>query len=126
MNPLYGPAGVGPFPFRRNPDRLPGSALRPEGESEKAPCPAVGNPSGPKQGSGDHTALGFQTIHLLLRAGELLRGAGFPVLAVPRRVQSCGVLLLVESARLADALSLLTATGLEPIEVLHYPPVGTE
>lgn len=67
------------------------------------------------------TALDFGGTRRLLKAGELLRRSGFPVLAVPRRVQACGVLLLVGTAQVSVACALLAEHGLTPMAVLRYP-----
>jgi hypothetical protein len=65
-------------------------------------------------------ALAFSSIHLLLRAGEVLRQVGYDVLVVPRRIKGCGVLLLVERHCVAAALDELARRSIEPAEVLPY------
>lgn len=73
-----------------------------------------------------YTALGFSSVRDLLKAGELLRGSGFSVLAAPRRIKGCGVVLLIESSRAHTACSLLADKALEPGEVTPYPRTGTD
>lgn len=65
-------------------------------------------------------ALAFSSVRLLLWAGEVLKQAGLGVLVVPRRAVGCGVLLLVESDSVAQALSILSQRRIEPVEVLPY------
>lgn len=65
-------------------------------------------------------ALGFPSVRLLLRAGEVLKQAGLPVLVVPRRAADCGVLLLVRSDSVSLALSALSRCRIEPVEVRPY------
>jgi hypothetical protein len=64
--------------------------------------------------------LSFSSIHLLLRAGEVLKQVGYDVLVVPRRINGCGVLLLVERHCAAAALGELARRSIEPAEVLPY------
>lgn len=72
-----------------------------------------------------YTALGFSSVRDLLRAGALLRDSGFSVLAVPRRIKGCGVLLLIESSRAQAACLLLAESALEPGETMPYPTAGS-
>lgn len=67
-------------------------------------------------------AMAFASVRLLLRAGQVLRQAGIDVLVVPRRIEGCGVLLLVGQDS-AAALSLLSAHAIAPAEVLPYGDV---
>jgi hypothetical protein len=68
-------------------------------------------------------ALAFASVRLLLRAGHALRQAGIDVLVVPRRVDGCGVLLLVGQDSVTVALSLLSIHAIVPAEVLPYDDV---
>jgi hypothetical protein len=73
-----------------------------------------------------YTALGFSSVRELLRAGGLLRDSGFSVIAVPRRIKGCGVLLLIESTRVEAARTLLAGNDLEPAEATPYPLGNSE
>ena len=64
--------------------------------------------------------LAFSSIHLLLAAGEVLKQVGYDVLVVPRRIDGCGVVLLVERHCAAAALGELARRNIEPAEVLPY------
>lgn len=64
--------------------------------------------------------LAFESVRVLLRAGELLKEAGFDVLVVPRRTLNCGVLLLVQQRFAAAALSALARQAIKPDDVLPY------
>ncbi len=66
------------------------------------------------------SALAFGSVHQLLRAGEFLKEKGFDVLVAPRRIQGCGVLLLVEERSAAAVLSMLAEQGIRPSQVLNY------
>lgn len=69
-----------------------------------------------------YCSLAFGTVRILLRAGELLKGAGLDVLVVPRRTKGCGVLLLVEQHLTNAALSALSERGIRPQRVMLYTP----
>jgi hypothetical protein len=88
--------------------------------------PCTGGVAAGSEGQTSHTALGFSSVRDLLKAGALLRDSGFSVLAVPRRVRGCGVLLLIESSRTQAACSLLADKALEPGEIMPYPRVGSD
>lgn len=86
------------------------------------PCNGAVAAGSEKQTS--YAALGFSSVRDLLKAGALIRDSGFSVIAVPRRVKDCGVLLLIESKQLSVIGSLLARNSLEPVEISTYPPGG--
>jgi hypothetical protein len=88
--------------------------------------PVTGGVAAASAGQASYTALGFSSVRDLLKAGELLRGSGFSVLAVPRRIKGCGVLLLIESSQTQAACLLLADKALEPGEIMSYPRAGTD
>lgn len=88
--------------------------------------PGTGSVADESEGPVSHTALGFASVRDLLKAGELLRDSGFSVLAVPRPVKGCGVLLLIESSRTQAACLLLADRALEPGEIAPYPNTGSD
>mgnify|MGYP001346138285 CR=1 FL=1 len=78
----------------------------------------------------DYVAI-FHSIHRVLRAEQLLKGAGagFLLIPVPRKLTSdCGLALRISPAQLAEVFVVLDAAGLLPPELYQlrageYAPV---
>jgi hypothetical protein len=67
----------------------------------------------------DYVAI-FHSIHRVLRAEQLLKGAGagFLLIPVPRKLTSdCGLALRISPAQLAEVFAVLGTAGLLPPEL---------
>jgi len=70
------------------------------------------------------TSLSFTTVHTLMSAARALKERGFDVLAAPRRIAACGVVLVLDAGQVSAALAVLDALGIKPDAVGAYSPNG--
>ncbi|MEO0073042.1 MAG: hypothetical protein ABIK43_00075 [candidate division WOR-3 bacterium] len=70
------------------------------------------------------TSFSFATVQELISAARVLKDRGIEVIAAPRRLADCGVVLVLDDTQVPAALSLLRNSGIAPDSVDTYCPNG--
>jgi hypothetical protein len=70
------------------------------------------------------TSLSFTTVRTLMSAARALKEQGFDVLAAPRRIAACGVVIVLDTGQVSAALTFLDSLGIKPDSVGAYSPNG--